>query len=195
MGSGNSNDLHTAVNWIKDFPANLTFIQVGHNIKVGVATFYSIIHFYNLKPTLQQVLPLSFTIREVQEIGLQVQMLNTIFGLVAHITDVIPYANKLVQFFQKAWEESHGESLLWIQLLTALRNFVAALGYQSPICYNLLMPILPSVLNANSPDEILEDSLQLWEVTLSHATSIAQLLGYFPCLMEILERSFDHLEV
>ncbi|KAL6520752.1 hypothetical protein OROHE_016933 [Orobanche hederae] len=122
-------------------------------------------------------------------------MLNTIFGLVAHITDVIPYANKLVQFFQKAWEESYGESLLWIQLLTALKNFVAALGYQSPICYNLLMPILPSVLNANSPDEILEDSLQLWEVTLSHATSIAQLLGYFPCLMEILERSFDHLEL
>ncbi|KAL6520754.1 hypothetical protein OROHE_016935 [Orobanche hederae] len=74
MGSGNSNDLHTAVNRIKDFPANLTFIQVGPNIKVGVATFYSTIHFYNLKPTLQQVLPLSFTIREVQEIGLQAEI-------------------------------------------------------------------------------------------------------------------------
>ncbi|KAL6534399.1 hypothetical protein OROHE_013324 [Orobanche hederae] len=126
----------------------------------------------------------------------RVQVLNTISGLVAHITEVIPYANKLVQFFQKAWEESYGESLLQIQLLTALKNFVEALGYQSPICYNLLMPILQSVLNANSPDELLEDSLQLWEVTLSHATSIPpQLLGYFPCLMEILERSFGHLEL
>ncbi|KAL6570002.1 hypothetical protein OROMI_014516 [Orobanche minor] len=123
-------------------------------------------------------------------------MLNIVFGLVAHITEVIPYANKLVQFFKKAWEESYGESLLQIHLLTALKNFVAALDYQSPICYNLLMPILPSVLNANSPDELLEDSLQLWKVTLSHATSIApQLLGYFPCLIEILERSFDHLEL
>ncbi|KAL6517026.1 hypothetical protein OROHE_017986 [Orobanche hederae] len=27
--------------------------------------------------------------------------LNTIFDLVAHITKVIPYANKLVQFFHK----------------------------------------------------------------------------------------------
>ncbi|KAL6508046.1 hypothetical protein OROGR_024241 [Orobanche gracilis] len=135
-------------------------------------------------------------VEEVQEFDSKVQVLNTISGLVAHITEVIPYANKLVQFFQKAWEESYGESLLQIQLLTTLKNFVAALGYQSPICYNLLMPILQSVLNANSPDELLEDSLQLWEVTLSHATSIApQLLGYFPCLMEILERSFGHLEL
>ncbi|KAL6574582.1 hypothetical protein OROMI_011867 [Orobanche minor] len=135
-------------------------------------------------------------VEEVQELDSKVQVLNTISGLVAHITEVIPYANKLVQFFQKAWEESYGESLLQIQLLTALKNFVEALGYQSPICYNLLMPILQSVLNANSPDELLEDSLQLWEVTLSHATSIPpQLLGYFPCLMEILERSFGHLEL
>ncbi|KAL6520900.1 hypothetical protein OROGR_017469 [Orobanche gracilis] len=100
-------------------------------------------------------------VEEVQEFDSKVQVLNTISGLVAHITEVIPYANKLVQFLQKAWEESYGESLLQIQILTALKNFVAALGYQSPICYNLLMPILQSVLNANSPDELLEDSLQL----------------------------------
>ncbi|KAL3617480.1 hypothetical protein CASFOL_037801 [Castilleja foliolosa] len=135
-------------------------------------------------------------VEEVQEFDSKVQVLNTISGLIARITEVIPYANKLVQFFQKAWEESSGESLLQIQLLTALKNFVAALGYQSPICYNLLMPILQSSLNVNSPDELLEDSMQLWEVTLSHATSLApQLLGYFPCLVEILERSFSHLEV
>ncbi|CAA0836277.1 ARM repeat superfamily protein [Striga hermonthica] len=135
-------------------------------------------------------------VEEVQEFDSKVQVLNTISGLIARINEVIPYANKLVQFFQKAWEESSGESLLQIQLLTALKNFVAALGYQSPICYNLLMPILQSVLNANSPDELLEDSMQLWEVTLSHATSISPpLLGYFPCLVEILERSFSHLKV
>ncbi|GER55787.1 ARM repeat superfamily protein [Striga asiatica] len=135
-------------------------------------------------------------VEEVQEFDSKVQVLNTISGLIARINEVIPYANKLVQFFQKAWEESSGESLLQIQLLTALKNFVAALGYQSPICYNLLMPILRSVLNANSPDELLEDSMQLWEVTLSHATSISPpLLGYFPCLVEILERSFSHLKV
>ncbi|KAI3473132.1 hypothetical protein Pfo_030424 [Paulownia fortunei] len=135
-------------------------------------------------------------VEEVQEFDSKVQVLNTISGLVARITEVIPYANKLVKFFQKAWEESSGESLLQIQLLTALKNFVAALGYQSPICYNMLLPILQSVINVNSPDELLEDSMQLWEATLSHATSMPpQLLGYFPCLVEILERSFDHLKV
>ncbi|PIN19861.1 Nuclear transport receptor KAP120 (importin beta superfamily) [Handroanthus impetiginosus] len=135
-------------------------------------------------------------VEEVHEFDSKVQVLNTISSLIARITEVIPYANKLVQFFQKAWEESSGESLLQIQLLTALKNFVVALGYQSPVCYNMLLPILRSLLNVNSPDELLEDSLQLWEATLTHAPSVVpDLLGYFPCLVEILERSFDHLKV
>ncbi|XP_073286373.1 uncharacterized protein [Primulina huaijiensis] len=133
---------------------------------------------------------------EVQEFDSKVQVLNTISCLIARVTEVIPLSNKLMQFFQKVWEESSGESLLQIQLLMALKNFVVALGNQSFICYNMLLPILRSVINANSPDELLEDSMQLWEVTLSHATSmVPQLLGYFPCLVEILDRSFDHLKV
>lgn len=38
--------------------------------------------------------------------------------------------------------------------------------------------------------------MQLWEATLINAPSmVPDLLGYFPCLVEILERSFDHLKV
>lgn len=59
------------------------------------------------------------------------------------------------------WEESSGESLLQIQLLIALRNFVVALGYQSPVCYIMLLPILQKGIDINSPDELnlLEDSM------------------------------------
>ncbi|XAR68794.1 hypothetical protein NMG60_11000162 [Bertholletia excelsa] len=135
-------------------------------------------------------------VEEVQEFDSKVQVLNTISILIAHVGEIIQYADKLVQFFQKAWEESSGESLLQIQLLTALKNFVVALGYQSPICYNMLLPILQSGIHVNSPDELLEDSMLLWEATLAHAPSmVPQLLGFFPCLLEILERSFDHLKV
>lgn len=63
--------------------------------------------------------------------------------------------------FKKVWEESSGESLLQIQLLTALRNLVVALGSQSPICYNMLLPILQKGIDINSPDELLEDSMQV----------------------------------
>lgn len=65
--------------------------------------------------------------------------------------------------FDKVWEESSGESLLQIQLLIALRSFVTALGYQSPICYNLILPVLQKGIDINSPDELnlLEDSLQV----------------------------------
>lgn len=38
--------------------------------------------------------------------------------------------------------------------------------------------------------------VQLWEATLSHAPSLVpQLLACFPCLVEIMERSYEHLQV
>lgn len=133
---------------------------------------------------------------EVQEFDSKVQVLNTISVLIARVTEITPYANKLMLFFQKAWEESSSESILQIQLLTALKNFVVALGYQSPKSYGMLLPILRSGINITSPDELLEDCMQLWEATLINAPSmVPELLGYFPCLVEILERSFDHLKV
>lgn len=135
---------------------------------------------------------------EVQEFDSKVQVLNLISILIDRVSEVIPYSNVLISFFQKVWEESSGESLLQIQLLTALRNLVVALGYQSPVCYNMLMPILDRSIDVNHPDEInlLEDSLLLWEATVSHAPSLVpSLLSYFPRLVDIMERSFDHLEV
>ncbi|CAI9302374.1 unnamed protein product [Lactuca saligna] len=103
----------------------------------------------------------------------KVQVLNTISMLIAYVGDIILYAFELVQFFQKSWEESSSESLLQIQLLTALKNFVVALG---------------TLLITNYP-------CKLWEATISNAPSmVPQLLAYFPSLVDILERSFDHLK-
>ncbi|KAL6579097.1 hypothetical protein OROMI_009313 [Orobanche minor] len=60
-----------------------------------------------------------------------------------------------------------------------------------------MMPILPSVLNANSPDELLEDSLQVSMGSYSFSCHLnrSSAIGFFPCLMEIMEKSFDHLEL
>lgn len=76
----------------------------------------------------------------------------------------------------KVWEESSGESLLQIQILIGLRNFVIALGYQSPICYNMLLPILEKGIDIDSPDELnlLEDS-----ILVSFSNSCPYLLSYF----------------
>ncbi|KAL9230690.1 hypothetical protein vseg_006007 [Gypsophila vaccaria] len=137
-------------------------------------------------------------VEEVLEFDSKVQVLNLISVLLGHIGQVIPYAEKLVSFFHKVWEESSGESLLQMQLLFALRNFVMALGYQSPICYPILLPILQRGIDVNGPDELnlLEDSMLLWEATLAYAPSmVPQLLDLFPSLVDITERSFDHLTV
>lgn len=135
-------------------------------------------------------------IEEVEEFDSKVQALNTISALIAHVHDINPYADRLLQFFQKTWEGSAGQNLLQIQLLAALKNFVVALGYRSPTCYNVLLPILQSVMSVNSPDELLEDSMLLWEAVISNAPSmVPELLGCFPCLVDVFERSFEHLKV
>lgn len=48
-----------------------------------------------------------------------------------------------------------------IQLLEALRNFVSALGSQSPVCYDMLLPILHISVDINNPNELnlLEDGV------------------------------------
>ncbi|CAN6176755.1 unnamed protein product [Urochloa humidicola] len=138
-------------------------------------------------------------IEDVQEFDSKVQVLNFISVLLEHAGDkIIPFASQLSQFFHMIWEESAGESLLQIQLLTALRTFVTSLGFQSPLSYHVLIPILQNGINIDSPDalNLLEDSVLLWEATLSNAPSIVpQLLDLFPYLVGILNRSFDLLEV
>ncbi|KAK8518167.1 hypothetical protein V6N12_017325 [Hibiscus sabdariffa] len=106
--------------------------------------------------------------------------------------------DEVQEFDSKVWEESSGESLLQIQLLMTLRNFVNALGYHSPSSYGIFLPILQQGIDINGPDglNLLEDSMLLWETTVSHAPAmVPQLLAYFPCLVEILEATFDQLEV
>ncbi|GKC03688.1 hypothetical protein Tco_0995298 [Tanacetum coccineum] len=51
------------------------------------------------------------------------------------------------------------------QLLTALTNFVVALGYK-PMGYSVLLPILVSGLDTNSPYELLEDNMLVNECSL-----------------------------
>lgn len=52
-------------------------------------------------------------VEDVQEFDSKVQVLNTISVLIAYVGDIIPYANELVQFFQK----------VSINLITALFVF------------------------------------------------------------------------
>jgi len=101
-------------------------------------------------------------IEDVQEFDSKVQVLNFISVLLEHAGDkIIPFASQLSQFFQMIWDESAGESLLQIQLLTALKTFVSSLGFQSPLSYHVLIPILQNGVNIDSPDalNLLEDSV------------------------------------
>ncbi|KAK6939541.1 LOW QUALITY PROTEIN: hypothetical protein RJ641_029072 [Dillenia turbinata] len=125
---------------------------------------------------------------------------NISVGRIATTTDpALRCCNPLI------WEESSGESLLQIQISNALRIFVAVSGQKSPICHNMRWPTLQRGIDIKSPDELnlLEDGMLVSNNHIAvmgsyiNACSIngPQLLECFPCLLEILERSFDHLQV
>lgn len=179
-----------------------------HDIAVRLAACRSLCYFVQDSSSFEQDFfdllstcwSLCFKLAEdVEEFDSKLQVLNLISVLIEYVGHMItPFACQLVNFFQKMWEESIGESLLQIQLLAALRIFVCSLGYQSYICYNMLLPILQKGIDVGNPDalNLLEDSVLLWESVLSHATSIVPpLLDLFPSLVTIVERSFDHLQV
>uniref|UniRef100_A0A0E0KCF2 Importin N-terminal domain-containing protein n=1 Tax=Oryza punctata TaxID=4537 RepID=A0A0E0KCF2_ORYPU len=136
----------------------------------------------------------------VQEFDSKVQVLSFILVLLNYVGDdrIIPFVSELSQFFQKTWEESSGECLLQIELLDAIRTFVSSLGYNSPLCYGMVLPILQYGMDVDSPNalNLLEDTVLLLEATLSNAPSIVpQLLDFFPYLVGIMNGSFNHLEI
>lgn len=69
----------------------------------------------------------------------------------------------LVSGCTQVWEDSDGQSLLQIQVMLALQRLLVALGPKSPICYDILFPILQYSTDVNQPDELnmLEDGMQV----------------------------------
>ncbi|KAF3786559.1 Importin-11 [Nymphaea thermarum] len=159
-------------------------------------------NFYELDPS--DYFPICWKLcfklfEDVQIFESKVAVLNLISLIIERLGDrVIPFANELAIFFRKLWDESAGESLLQVQLLVALKNLIVSLGPRSPMCYSVVLPILRFGIDIANPDELsfLEDSVLLWEATLTQAPSmVPQLLDLFPYLVAIMERSFDHLQV
>eukprot|EP00897_Mesotaenium_endlicherianum_P007868 jgi/Mesen1/7109/ME000369S06434 len=129
----------------------------------------------------------------------QLQVMNLFSLIIDRLGEkVVPCAEQIMSFLPQVWHKSEGQSLLRIQVILALQRLVVALGARSPLCYELLLPILQYSTDISQPDELnmIEDGMQLWEVTLQHAPKMEpQLLALFPHLVAIMTRNFDHLLV
>eukprot|EP00898_Chlorokybus_atmophyticus_P004539 jgi/Chlat1/5086/Chrsp33S05017 len=159
-------------------------------------------HFYeqSFLPYVETCLAYLFRmLHTTTEFDSQLQVFNLVSLIVERLADKIsPYAEKILAAIPDVWRESEGQSLLRIQVITALQRVVSSLGTQSPMAYPVLMPILQHSTDVNQPDELnlLEDGMQLWQVTLRQASSLtADLMALFPHLPAAIERSFEHLQV
>ncbi|KAH7441944.1 hypothetical protein KP509_03G063300 [Ceratopteris richardii] len=134
-----------------------------------------------------------------QEFDSKLQVLNLVCLIIERLSEnILPCTKSLINFLPQVWQDSEGQSILRIQVMVALQRLVCALGPQSPVCYEFLMPILDYSTNIDQPDELnmLEDGLQLWHITLKHAPKITpELMAIFPHLIPVLDRSTEHLEI
>ncbi|KAJ7540520.1 hypothetical protein O6H91_10G020100 [Diphasiastrum complanatum] len=160
------------------------------------------VHFYEEEfvpfvPTCFQLL-FQF-MKQAQEFDSKLQIFNMVSLVIDRLGEkVTPCTEELLSFLPQVWQDSEGQSLLRIQVIFALQRLVIALGPRSPLCYELLFPMLQYSTDVNQPDELnmLEDGLQLWQSTLKYAPSmVTQLLELFPHLVSGMERSLDHLQV
>ncbi|CAM6098378.1 unnamed protein product [Calypogeia fissa] len=160
------------------------------------------VHFYEEEfvefvPTCLQFL-FQF-MRTAQEFDSKLQIFNLVSLIIERLGEkVLPCVEKIMSFLPQVWQASEGQSLLRIQVILALQRLLMALGPQSPMCYELLFPILQYSTDVNQPDELnmLEDGMLLWQTTLRHApVMVPQLLALFPHLVQVMEKSFDHLQV
>lgn len=154
-------------------------------------------HYVEFVPSFLEICVQS--VQALQEFDSKIQILYLLSVMIDQLGDkILPFAQHLIQFFLEVWDESTGENLMRIQVLLAVRNFVHALGPQSPMCYNMLLPILQTCIDVNNPEELnlLENGVLLWATTVNHAPlMIPQLLELFHYLVAMMERSFDHLPI
>ena len=85
--------------------------------------------------------------------------------------DIKPHIGLLVSTLPQVWQGAEGQSLLRIQVLSALQLLLNVLGSESEMCYELLLPLLAHSLDAehNGEPELMEDGLVLWLVALRNA--------------------------
>jgi hypothetical protein len=85
--------------------------------------------------------------------------------------DIKPHIGLLVTTLPQVWQGAEGQSLLRIQVLSALQLLLNVLGSESELCYELLLPLLAHSLDMehNGEPELMEDGLVLWLVALRNA--------------------------
>lgn len=137
--------------------------------------------------------------RGIDQLDTQLQ----VFSFLALVTErmaegIQPFAPQLLQAIPSIWGLGEGQPLLRVQVLLMLGKLVNALGPDSAISYPIVGPILRTVTNPESPDELhqLEDGLALWLVALRNATTLDMtLLEPFGNLVKVFEFSTEHVRV
>uniref|UniRef100_A0A8C4NCP5 Importin-11 n=1 Tax=Eptatretus burgeri TaxID=7764 RepID=A0A8C4NCP5_EPTBU len=130
-------------------------------------------------------------LRGVSDCDTKMHILNVISIVVERVgAQIRPHAGALIQYLPELWRQSEEHNMLRCAILSTLQNLVKGLGAQSMGLYAFLLPILQFSTDLNQLPHVylLEDALDLWQMTLEHCQEAPpELLQLFHNMLPIID--------
>lgn len=134
---------------------------------------------------------------KVSEYESQLEVFSVLNLVIDHLQEkTIECAPMILHMIPDLWNGSEGQSLLRIQILLALQRLVHALGSNSTMTYQVVMPILKYLLDSyeTDPSNILEDGIYLWIVVLRHVPEpMPDVVTPIESMLKIMQQSSEHI--
>ncbi|KAJ3102891.1 Importin-11 [Physocladia obscura] len=138
---------------------------------------------------------------EAEEFDTKVIGLQTLKGIIYMMGQKIaPYASKITEQLPRLWESSYDQIMFRTSILLVLSTLVQALKEQSIMLHPLVLPAIQNTLLGSDITQqmhFLEDSIDLWVVTLQNSVNLTpELISLYSCLVDLIELgSADHLKI
>ncbi|KAL5005534.1 hypothetical protein ScPMuIL_018990 [Solemya velum] len=138
-------------------------------------------------------------LKEVNECDSKMQVLHVISFVIERVGyQIRPYTTSLVQYLPSLWLDSSQHNMLRCAILTTLIHLVQGFGSLCTTLYHFLLPVIHSSTDASQDQHVylMEDGLELWQVTLQNSPVIDnQLLNLFHNMPALLELGTENLRV
>ncbi|XP_050400869.1 importin-11 [Patella vulgata] len=153
-----------------------------------------------LLPYLESLFALLFELlKEVRECDTKMHVLHVLSFVIERVGSKIqPYTSALVQYLPQLWHESGEHNMLRCAILTTLIHLVQGFGTTCIKLYDFLIPVIEMSTDVNQDQHVylLEDGLELWDVTLQNSPHLTdKLLKIFNQMPALLELGTENLRI
>ncbi len=134
-------------------------------------------------------------LREVEDCDTKIKVLGVLSFLIERVDiHIRPFCAQLADYLPFLWQESAEHNMLRCSIVTTFHHLVKSFGAQSTTYHSFLIPVVHYSTDVNNPASVylLEDGLELWNITVQNATAMnMDLLQLFNNIKPLLDRDSD----